>query len=371
MEKKNEANFFKSLKFVKQCREEGLSLWECPNFLFVFTGIVSLLSISGTYYLASYYFPPEVVIIWIGFVSFVMIVISFLVNQGMTKITQAKKILKENNQELERALQESRKAKKMQEDFTTMLVHDMRSPLEAVRMIIELLTEQDQPVPGKEIIKAHQSIDHSVTNMLNLITNLLDVAKFDRGKFVIHKQLGDIRSNISIQKENFKVLAAGKGIKLNSQIADNLPSVPYDEYAINRVIANLLVNAIKFTPANGEITMQAVYVNKGKHIKEIAERSGIKWLITPDSPQILDIKNSVLVAVTDNGIGIAEQKIDKLFLSFSQVINTQGRLKTGIPIGTGLGLSIAKVIIEGNDGIINVESVEDGGSTFYFTLPTA
>lgn len=370
MDKNKETNFFSSLKFVKQCREERLSLWECPNFLFVFTGIISLLSISGTYYLASYYFPPEVVIIWIGFVSFVMIVISFLVNQGMTKITQAKKALKKNNNALEKALQESREAKKMQEDFTTMLVHDMRSPLEAIRMIIELLKEQKGP-SIKELKKAHQSIDHSVTNMLNLITNLLDVAKFDRGKFVIHKQIGDIQSNISIQKENYKVLAAGKGIKLNFQIADNLPSVPYDEYAINRVIANLLVNAIKFTPANGEITMQAVYVNKGKHIKEIAERSGIKWFINSDSPQILDIKNSILVAVTDNGIGIAKHKMDKLFLSFSQVINTQGRLKTGIPIGTGLGLSIAKVIIESNDGIINVESLEDEGSTFYFSIPTA
>lgn len=370
MENKEE-KFTDSLRFVKQCRNEGLSLWECPNFLFVFTGLISLVSIYGTYYLASYYFPPEVVIIWIGLVSFVMLVISFLVNQGMTKITQAKKVLKENNDKLEIALLESRKAKKMQEDFTTMLVHDMRSPLEAVRMIIELLGEQKQPVPPKEMIKAHQSIDHSVTNMLNLITNLLDVAKFDRGKFIIHKQLGDIQSNISIQNKNFKVLAAGKGIKLSVQIADNIPSVPYDEYGIDRVIANLLVNAIKFTPANGEIVIQAVYVNKGKHIEEIAERSGINWHITTSSPQILNIKNSVLVAITDNGIGVAKYKIDKLFLSFSQVINTQGRLKTGIPIGTGLGLAIAKVIVEGNGGIINVESEEDKGSTFYFTLPTA
>jgi signal transduction histidine kinase len=369
MEKK-EKNFSKSLKFVKQCREEGLSLWECPNFLFLFTGIISLVSISGTYYLASFYFPPEVVIIWIGFVSFVMVVISFLVNQGMTKITQAKKELKKNNNVLEKALQESRIAKQMQEDFTTMMVHDMRSPLEAVRMIIELLKEQKEP-SAKEVAKAHQSIDHSIINMLNLITNLLDVAKFDRGKFVIHKQIGDIQSNISIQKESFKVLAAGKGVKLKSRIADNLPSVPFDEYAINRVIANLLVNAIKFTPANGEITMQAVYVNKGKHIKEIAERSNIKWLINSESPQIINVKNSVLVAVTDNGIGIPKEKIKNLFLSFSQVINTQGQLKTGIPIGTGLGLAIAKVIVEGNNGIINVESIEDEGSTFYFTLPTA
>jgi signal transduction histidine kinase len=370
MEDRKQSNFFKSVRFVKQCRDEGLSLWECPNFLFVFTGVISLFSISGTYYLASYYFPPEVVIIWIAFVSFVMIVISFLVNQGMTKITRAKKVLRQNNIELEKALQESRDAKKMQEDFTTMLVHDMRSPLEAVRMIIELLNEQDQ-VSAKEIVKAHQSIDHSITNMLNLITNLLDIARFDRGKFIIHKQIADIQTNIKIQNENYKVLAAGKGIKLNYQVADNLPSVPFDEYSINRVIANLLVNAIKFTPANGEITMQAVYVNKGKHINEIAERSNIKWFITPTSPQILDIRNSVLVAVTDNGIGIAKQKISSLFLSFSQVINTQGQLKTGIPVGTGLGLAIAKVIIEGNGGIINVESVEEQGSTFYFTLPTA
>lgn len=368
--KKKEKNFNKSLKFIKQCREEGLSIWECPNFLFVFTGAISLLSISGTYYFASFYFPPEVVIIWIGFVSFVMLVISYLVNQGMMKIIKIQNSLKNNNEKLQEALRESYEAKKMQEDFTTMLVHDMRSPLEAVRMIIELLQEQKE-TSKKEIAKAHLSIDHSITNMLNLITNLLDVAKFDRGKFIIHKQIGDIQSNISIQKENYKILAAGKGIKLDFQIADNLPYIPFDEYAISRVISNLLVNAIKFTPANGEITMQAVYVNKGKHIKEIAERSGIKWLITPDSPQISEIKKSILVAITDNGIGIPKDKIDNLFLSFSQVVNTQGRLKTGIPIGTGLGLAIAKVIVEGNGGVISVESKEDEGSTFYFTLPTA
>ena len=121
MKKDKENNFFKSVKFIKQCREEGLSLWECPNFLFVFTGLISMVSISGTYYLASYYFPPEVVIVWIGFVSFVMLVISFLVNQGMTKITHAKKVLKENNEKLENALLEARKAKKMQEEAAALI----------------------------------------------------------------------------------------------------------------------------------------------------------------------------------------------------------------------------------------------------------
>lgn len=360
----------KRYNFIKQCREEGLSLWVCPNFLFVFTGLIAAAVIAVTYFMASFYFTPEVVIILSCTISFIMMIISYLVNQGVTKITQAKKQLSETNADLLKALKEIKREKKLREDFTTMLVHDLRSPLEAIRLIMELFHNK-KSISRKEIQESFQSINHSATNMSNLVSNLLDVAKFERGKFIVHRQLGDLKRVMALQKENFSILAAGKNIKLFFQIADNLPSVAFDEYALNRVLANLLVNAIKFTEVNGRIIIQAIYCPEGRKIESIAKRSGIKWFINSSSPSISSISNSVIVAVTDNGIGIVKDKLDKLFLSFSQIAGDQGTIRTGIPLGTGLGLSIAKVIVQAHGGIINVASKEDEGSTFYFSLPTA
>ena len=363
--KKNQFNI------IKQCREEGLPLWECPNFLFLFTGVISVVSMGTAYLLASYYFPPEIVIVLIGLVSFVMVVISYLVNQGIVRITQSKKELRKSNEALSIALTEIRKEKKMRENFTTMLVHDLRSPLEAVRLIIELLQEKKVSLSSKDLHDSLMSINHSVANILNLITNLLDITKFERGRFLLHKRIDDIQKIITLQIENFKILALSKGVKLSSQLADNLPSLLFDEYALDRALANLIVNAIKFTPAKGEIIVQAVYVPKGKEVEKIAKHYGIKWFINSSSPSIASISNSVLVAVTDNGIGIPKDKLDKLFFTFSQVITAQGTVKTGIPLGTGLGLSIAKAIIQAHRGIIGVFSQENQGSSFYFSIPTA
>jgi len=359
------------INVVKQCKEEGFPLWECPNFLFLFTGLLAVISMGATYILASYYFPPDVVIILIGVVSFIMVVISYLVNEGIRRITQSKKELSKSNEALSFALAEARREKKMREDFTTMLVHDLRSPLEAVRLIIELLQEKKKPISAKDWHDSLMSINHSVANMLNLITNLLDIAKFERGKFLIHKHLDDIQKVVTLQIENFKILALSKGVKLSSNLASNLPSLSFDEYALDRVLANLIVNAIKFTPAGGEIVVQAIYVPKGNEIKKLAEQYGMKWFVNSSSPFIPSISHSILVVITDNGIGIPKDKLDKLFLTFSQVITTQGTVKTGIPLGTGLGLSIAKAIIQAHRGIISVSSEEGKGSSFYFSLPTA
>lgn len=359
----------KKLNFIKQCQEEGLTLWVCPNFLFIFTGLIAATVITITYFLARFYFNPEVVIILSASISFIMMVISYLVNQGVTRITKAKKLLSETNDDLLKALEEIKREKKMREDLTTMLVHDLRSPLEAIRLIMEMLHAK-KSISQKDIQESFQAINHSATNMSNLISNLLDIAKFERGKFIIHKQLEDLKKIVILQKENFSILAAGKKIKLSFQFADNLPSVAFDEYALNRVIANLLVNAIKFTEVNGKIVIQALYCPDGKKIETLAKQNRINWFINSADPLISSVSHAVVVAITDNGIGIAQDKLDKLFLSFSQVAADQGTIRTGIPLGTGLGLAIAKVIVQAHGGIINVATIEDQGSTFYFTLPT-
>lgn len=371
MEERQSKRKRQNLNFVKQCKEEGLPLWECPVFLFLFTGIISIVSIAATYLLSIRYFTPEVVIVFISVISLLMVIISYLVNQGITRITQSKKEMRLANRALSDALEEIKKEKKMREDFTTTLVHDLRSPLEAVRLIIELLQEKAKTLSKKEMNDSLMSISHSAANMLNLITNLLDVAKFERGKFVVHKKVDDIKKVIKLQVANFGILATSKGIKISYKLAGDLPLVSFDEYALNRVLSNLIVNAIKFTPTKGEIVVQAAYIPKNKNVEEVAKKLGMKWMISSSSPSISSMSNSILVSVTDNGIGIPKDKLDKLFLSFSQVITPNDRMKTGIPIGTGLGLSIAKAIIKTHNGIIGVTSEEEKGSSFYFSIPTA
>lgn len=253
---------------------------------------------------------------------------------------------------------------KIKEDFTNMMVHDLRSPLNGVRLIAEML--QDKKMPKDQFLQSAKMIHESTTNILELVNDLLDVAKLESGKFIVSKEKGDLKKVIEERIAFFNTLAEEKSVSLNSYWGPDIPSVLFDEKEIIQVLNNLLSNAIKFTKEKGKVTIQTLLLQKDEDIEKKAGIAKVKWFISNSASALQKRDKDVIIcAVTDNGSGIPQNQIKKLFNKFEQAEGgKQAKVK-----GTGLGLVIAKGITEAHGGLVSVESMEGEGSTFYFTLP--
>jgi len=251
---------------------------------------------------------------------------------------------------------------KIKEDFTSMIVHELRSPLDSIKKMVELLRSNEVKKAKRE--ECLQMVYGSSSDMLELINNLLDIAKIEAGKFQILKQESDIKKTIESRVSFFAVSAKDANVKIESVFGKNIPdNIEFDPHTISQVLNNLVSNAIKFTKENGIILVQALLHKKGESLQKEVKEAGIKWFIDKD---ILNIPDSLIVAVTDNGSGIAPDQINKLFNKFIQAKSTFVEKQ-----GTGLGLAIVKSIVDLHGGVVGVESVEGKGSTFYFTLPAS
>ena len=220
------------------------------------------------------------------------------------------------------------------EEFLAIVSHDLRNPLNHISMAAQELSEGLSDPPEVKEIAA--SIKRSAGEMLRLIEDLLDIERIAMGKLVLHYEEHDICEIIKEVVGDFKGDAAAKGITLIAKPEVGCNEVVCDRSRVQQVLSNLIGNAIKFTPANGNITVSCA-------------RTG---------PEDKDVQ----VSVSDTGAGIAPEKIGTIFERFSQ-INSRDRR------GIGLGLYIAKMMVEEHPGRIWVESKLGEGSTFHFTLP--
>ncbi|MDO8436274.1 MAG: HAMP domain-containing sensor histidine kinase [bacterium] len=203
--------------------------------------------------------------------------------------------------------------------------------------------------------------------MLELVNDLLDVAKLESGKFDIHNQQEDIREIIRERISFFKTSAKASEITVKEFFGINLPEkVNFDPRRIAQVLNNLISNAIKFTPVNGTINIQTLLHKKGRNIEEEAKMANIEWFLKNNEQNIANIPDSLVVVITDSGAGLSSEKIVKLFSKFKQF---EAVVREGEQKGIGLGLVVVKDIVNAHGGVTGVASVERVGSTFYFTLP--
>jgi signal transduction histidine kinase len=223
----------------------------------------------------------------------------------------------------------------MKSDFVNMVAHELRSPLVSIRQINSVLMEGlAGPLPEKPrafVEKAIKKID----GLLELINDLLDMAKLEAGKYVQNKVPTDLGAIVRETVALMEPRAKERGILLTCQCQD-LRAVQTDPKNMEEVFNNLITNAINYSPDGGEVTVSARGL--GEYIE---------------------------IQVSDTGIGIAPEEIPKIFDKFYRVKHVKTRGVTG----TGLGLSIVKGIIEAHHGTIDVESVVDRGTTFRILLP--
>ena len=231
---------------------------------------------------------------------------------------------------------------RIKEDFTHMIVHELRAPLTAIKDSSELMIEV---FDNKGSLQKEQQkrlltiIDLQAKNMLEQINQVLDAAKIEAGRFSINKKLSDISKIIENSIEPFLPQAKKKQIIISTNIYFPLPKVEVDPERITQVLNNLISNSLKFTPPNGRITISA-------------------------KPE----KNFLDVSVSDNGMGIPENEQKDLFSKYYQIRTNPHELSKK---GTGLGLYIVKGIVEAHEGEVSVSSKPNEGATITFRIPFA
>lgn len=254
---------------------------------------------------------------------------------------------------------------RVREEFTGMIVHELRSPLDGIKKVMELAVsgqlDKDQAKLKEYLNMAHQSS----SGMLELVNDILDLSKLQSGKFEVNKEKASIKEVIENRIAFYKILADGKNIALKSVLTASLPEIAeFDPQAIKQVLNNFISNALKFTKEGGSVFISAFVLDSDGSFPQDLATSQI-----PVFPQIGDIKiknQGLCIVVSDTGLGIRESEIKDLFHTFKQAklspVDKESK-------GTGLGLVIAKGIAEAHGGIIGVVSKEGLGSSFFFTIP--
>jgi len=250
------------------------------------------------------------------------------------------------NRELERATH-------LKSEFLANMSHELRTPLNAIIGFSDLLLTGEMNVDEqKEFLT---SISRNGTHLLGLINNILDLSKIEAGRMT--QTLGIVDLKVALQSAATDTASLRSARRQRSVIdLDEGPlEIQADGLRIRQILLNLLANASKFTPEEGEITLRVVMTEAPLPVP--AGRAG-------DKPKLVTRK-AVWVAVTDTGIGISPEDQARLFEPFSQVDSSASRRNQG----TGLGLALCKQFVEMHGGTIGVESLPGKGSTFWFLLP--
>ncbi|MDO8728442.1 MAG: ATP-binding protein [bacterium] len=259
-----------------------------------------------------------------------------------------------------------RSIEQIREQFTSMIVHELRTPLSGINKISELLRDGQQKIEKKDFDEYIRLINADSTGMLELVNDILDIAKLEAGKFDVKKEPVDIRKVIDNRVEFFKPSILDAKLTLNVVYDTELPIlVSMDQAGIKQVLNNLISNALKFTKSNGVVDILVMYHKKDKKINEEFAKLPTKINLLLPEEKFVNSRESVVVLVQDTGSGINPSEIKELFNKFKQLNN---KSETGVK-GTGLGLAIVKGIVEGHGGSVGVISEVGVGSIFFFVLP--
>jgi signal transduction histidine kinase len=241
-----------------------------------------------------------------------------------------------------RDVTDQKELEETRQNLTSMIVHELRSPLQAVMGSMKLI-EQVTPEGDPIVEQATDVSKRAVKKLLNLVNNLLDLSRMEVGEFVLDPSLEEVRPIITDSVEEVMPLAKEMGSVIKVEIADDLPYARIDRDMVERVVLNLLDNALKYTEPGSLLTAGARL---------------------PDKTEGGDLK--IEMFVSDQGPGVPDDYKEAIFERFSQVPGRKGRRRSA-----GLGLAFSKLAIESHGGRIWVEDNPKGGSIFKFVLPGA
>ena len=228
-----------------------------------------------------------------------------------------------------------KRTEQVRRDFIANVSHELRTPLASIKSLIETLEAGalEEPETAKDfLLRANQEVDR----LVRLVEELLELSRIESGGVPIAREPVDLLAVIDGAVDRLRPHARSKGVELSWEAADGLPHIEGDAERLERVVVNLLLNALKFTPKGGLVLVRA------------SAQDG-----------------AVAVSVSDTGTGIAAEDLPRVFERFYKADRARGST------GTGLGLAIVKHTVEAHGGRVSAESEEGRGATFAFTIPSA
>jgi len=316
MELVNSKKVFSQLNILIQCRRYGLSLWQCPQFLFLIMGIIIIGTAVITYAIGNRYIEdPALIALIVLLLTAILFIIAFIIIQGFERLAEANR---------------------MKSEFISVVSHQLRSPLSNLRWAIELLMSgrigkiEEKQTEYFKILKENNS------RMEELISDLLTVSRIEQRALPLKKRKFSLENLIKDLILEFKPFIQASNIEVKFKSEEDLPEILADPSQIRLVIGNLLDNAIRYIKDKGEVKIKLE--KKGKNL---------------------------YFEIADNGVGIPKEDKKYIFQKFFRADNV---LKYQTQ-GSGLGLYITKAIVEKSGGKIGFSSQEGVGSSFWFTLP--
>lgn len=265
-------------------------------------------------------------------------------NHMLDSLQGAQEKLRQANRELDAKIAELSernielfKANKLKSEFLANMSHEFRTPLNAILGFAQVLREKPALLRREKGQRYAENIITSGNRLLNMINDLLDLAKTQAGKMGLHVEPLSLPQLLESLESSFSLLARKKRIRIRTHVDAGVPIVVTDGGKVQQILYNFLSNAVKFTPARGSIDLRAEMFTE----------------------------KTLRIAVRDTGYGIAEEDQEKIFDKFRQVDGSLTRESAG----SGLGLAISKELAQMLAGSIGMESEVGVGSTFWLDIP--
>jgi signal transduction histidine kinase len=272
----------------------------------------------------------------------------------MATVEEANRELTEKNRRLAQAVERLQEADRVKSNFLATVSHELRTPLTSVIGYSEMLLEGIAGELNEEQREYVKTVMEKGEQLLQLITGILDISRIEANEMRFERAPFSIDQVVQVALSTIAPVARRKNIRVESHVLPGVPQALGDRDKIRQVLLNLLNNAVKFTPENGHVAVR-VDVGPLAVASTTAQAGGAGEA------------HAVRVAVEDSGIGISPEHHRRIFDPFYQVDSSSTR-EFG---GTGLGLHIVRKFVEGQGGVVWVESHEGHGATFAFTLPIA
>lgn len=304
------------LNLGSQCRRYGLSIWQCPHFIFLVMGFV-IIVVSLTSYLigARYIDDPSSVTLVVLTITAILFILGFIITRSFEQLAQVSR---------------------MKSEFIDIVSHQLRSPITNIKWATSLLSSEEAGMNAPKKREYFGNLKENINRLVELVDELLIVSKIEQKAFLTRKKTLSLEELIRETVSQYKVFAEASNVGLEFHCQENLAQFFSEPNLIKLVVENLIDNAIHYTRKGGKVKINLKEQGKNFYFE-----------------------------IKDSGVGIPKEDQKYIFQKF---FRAEGILKEQIK-GSGLGLYTTKLIIKQLGGRIWFESKEGEGTTFYFTLP--